>query len=72
LSYKIVITKQEEYTSKGKEYQNVKGEDGELETQYVPYEKTAFRDVEVLTQTVEDLDLVSVIKAVNKIAPEKN
>lgn len=68
MTYKIRIISEEPYQNKRSKYI---GEEEDGTSKYAYEESTEFREIEVLTQTITELDIVAVIKAVNKIGEPK-
>ncbi len=70
IKYKItVVATVERVEVCGKEWQRQTAEDNSKYAYTPEIEKTVRRDVEVYQQTVDSLDLVEVICAVNSITP---
>lgn len=68
MKYKIVITQIDENVPfKDKEYKSLgKDENGENQYQYTYFDSTKEVSTDIFDQTIEDLDLGAVIKAINK------
>ncbi len=71
MAYEIKITSKKLVPTKGQTYEKV-SDTGNMHGDgptygYVPYEGFVEREVEVLSQVVDDLDLSAVIKAINNL-----